>query len=86
METWAKLFESAGRQVLVRKEANDDGDAAVKIEIPFSNGTACCVLGFETEAARDAVFVKMDQEAVDGFVAKMLENAKPFELEGEANG
>ena len=58
MEIWAKLFESAGRQVLVRKEANDDGDAAVKIEIPFSNGTACCVLGFETEAARDAVFCK----------------------------
>jgi len=73
MERFAKVFESHGRQILVRKGENSDGDSSLNISTMFSGSemTISLALGDNTEAL-DKALENFEQEHADHF-AKQFE-------------
>ena len=66
---FAKLFKSeCGRQILVTREDNDDGDAAIKISVHVGGNLAVCSInlvfnnGDDCEQKRDKVFEAFDEK------------------------
>jgi len=76
METWAKLFESNGRQVLVTKEYDDEDEShnlsvAIRIEgAQLSIGPV--IKGEDAEEVLDRVFNAFNQESADNFTRKLV--------------
>ncbi|WP_432372791.1 hypothetical protein ACRPHP_07125 [Pantoea allii] len=73
MERFAKVFESHGRQILVRKGENSDGDSSLNISTMFSGSemTISLALGDDTEVL-DKALERFEQEQADHF-AKQFE-------------
>ncbi|SER26137.1 hypothetical protein SAMN05216522_11748 [Rosenbergiella nectarea] len=76
METWAKLFESNGRQVLVTKEY-DDEDESHKLSVAIRIEGAQISLGpvikcEDAEGVLDRVFNAFNQESADNFTQKLV--------------
>lgn len=68
MERFAKLFESHGRQILVRKGENDDGDCALCISTMLNDSEVSFNIGFgDNETALGEAFEKFTQTQADAF-------------------
>lgn len=83
MEMFAKVFESHGRQVLVTKGEDSDGNPQLKVTMRFDGAEMSvgpCFSDDEAgEAALDNAFDKFGQEQADVF-AGLVEGAEtPFQ-------
>ena len=70
MEIWAKLFESNGRQVLITKEEDDDGNLKIGFSIKVEDGKVeigKVFKGGNAEERRDKFFDALGQEAADRY-------------------
>lgn len=80
MERFAKLFESHGRQILVRKGENSDGDCALCISTMFDGAEMSINLGFgEDEDAMNNALEMFSQEQADVFGKKFEGQSSAFE-------
>lgn len=80
MERFAKLFESHGRQILVRKGENSDGDCALCISTMFDGAEMSFNLGFgENDEAMDKALEAFTQEQADVFGKKFEGQTNAFE-------
>lgn len=80
MERFAKVFESHGRQILVRKGENSDGDAALNISTMFSGAemTISLVFGNNNEVM-DKALDDFQQEQADHFAEQFEGQTSAFE-------
>ncbi|KFC98087.1 hypothetical protein [Leclercia adecarboxylata] len=80
MERFAKLFESHGRQILVKKGENSDGDNALCISTMFDGAEMSFNLGFgDNEEAMDHALESFTQEQADVFGKKFEGQTSAFE-------
>ncbi|VEC00038.1 Uncharacterised protein [Cedecea lapagei] len=80
MERFAKLFESHGRQILVRKGENSDGECALCISTMFDGAEMSLSLGFgENEEAMSNALESFTQEQADVFGKKFEGQNSAFE-------
>jgi len=80
MDRFAKLFEGHGRQILVKKGENSDGDYALNISTMFDGAEMCFHLGFgDNESALDHAFETFTQEQADVFGRKFEGQNNAFE-------
>lgn len=80
MERFAKIFESYGRQILVKKGENSDGDYALNISTMFDGAEMCFHLGFgDNESALGHAFDSFTQEQADVFGKKFEGQNSAFE-------
>lgn len=80
MERFAKLFESYGRQILVKKGENSDGDCALCISTMFDGAEMSLNLGFgDNEEAMDNALDAFTQEQADVFGKKFEGQMSAFE-------
>lgn len=70
MERFAKVFESNGRQIRVRKGENSDGDAALCISTMFAGHEMTIAIGYDDDekGALDDDLDRFDQTQADAFV------------------
>ena len=80
MERFAKVFESHGRQILVRKGENSDGDSALNISTMFSGSemTISLALGDNSEVL-DKALENFEQEQADHFAKQFEGQSSAFE-------
>lgn len=79
MEIWAKLFECDDLQILVCKcAAEDDGDPAVKFQVPLEGITLEHWIAFKQEEIRDRTFAKINQEFVEKLMARIFDKFAPL--------
>lgn len=75
MEMFAKLFESHGRQVLVTKAEDSDGNPQLKVTMRFDGAEMSVGPCFSDDEAGDAAldnaFDKFGQEQADVFAQKV---------------
>ena len=80
MERFAKLFESYGRQILVKKGENSDGDYALCISTMFEGAEMSFNLGFgDNEGAMNNALDSFTQEQADVFGKKFEGQTNAFE-------
>ncbi|ELY5818848.1 hypothetical protein ACOZZ4_004379 [Cronobacter dublinensis] len=80
MERFAKLFETHGRQILVKKGENSDGDYALSISTMFDGAEMCFNLGFgDNEDALNHALESFTQEQADVFGKKFEGQNNAFE-------
>lgn len=81
MDRFAKVFESYGRQFLIRKGENDDGDAELSITTVFEGAEMTVSIGFgdNDDAASKALQV-FDQKAADVIGNKIEGCGNAFEV------
>lgn len=84
MKQFAKLFEAHGRQVLILKDTDSDGDNPKLSIITRMDDGSEINLGpvFEGENAEeelDAVFDRADQEIADSFAKQLVGCSTAFE-------
>jgi len=80
MERFAKVFESHGRQILVRKGESSDGDAALNISTMFSGAEMTISLGFgDNDEAMDKALDTFQQEQADHFARQFEGESSAFE-------
>lgn len=73
MEIFAKLFESYGRQILVKTNETSEGDAGLSITTSFQGAEMSLNVGFgDDDDAAKAALNKFTQEQADVF-GKQLE-------------
>lgn len=66
MKIWAKLFESHGRQILVCKGEDDDGNPCISFQTMLDIGEITFRIGYKNEQGRDDFFErKLGQEFID---------------------
>lgn len=80
MERFAKVFESYGRQFLIRKGENDDGDAALSITTVFEGDEMTVSIGFgDNDDAASKALELYDQKVADVFGKKLEGCGSAFE-------
>lgn len=80
MERFAKVFESQGRQILVRKGENSDGEAALNISTMFSGAEMTISLGFgDNDDVVDKALDSFEQEEADHFAQQFEGQESTFE-------
>lgn len=80
MERFAKLFETHGRQILVKKGENSDGDCALCISTMFDGTEMSLNLGFgDNEDAMNHALESFTQEQADVFGKKFEGQTSVFE-------
>lgn len=80
MERFAKLFETHGRQILVKKGENSDGDCALCISTMFDGAEMSLNLGFgDNEDAMNHALESFTQEQADVFGKKFEGQTSVFE-------
>ncbi len=80
MERFAKVFESHGRQILVRKGEDSDGDAALCISTMFSGAEMSINLVFgDNDDALDKALETFEQEQADHFAKQFEGQTSAFE-------
>ncbi|EAZ1917384.1 hypothetical protein BZD31_22885 [Salmonella enterica] len=80
MERFAKLFETHGRQILVKKGENSDGDCALCISTMFDGAEMSFNLGFgDNEDEMNNALDNFTQEQADVFGKKFEGQTSVFE-------
>lgn len=80
MERFAKVFETHGRQILVRKGGDSDGDAALCVSTMFSGAEMSFNIGFgDNDEALDAALSSFTQEQADYFGKQFEGESSAFE-------
>lgn len=80
MERFAKVFESHGRQILVRKGENSEGDAALNISTMFSGAEMTISLSFgDNDEAMDKALDTFEQQQADRFARQFEGESSAFE-------
>lgn len=73
MEVWVKIFESNGKQVLVEKGEDEDGNPQVLFRWPEDDFNVSIGPSWKGDSdrhfeVRDLYFEKINQEDIDAFV------------------
>lgn len=77
MEVWAKIFESNGKQVVVEKGTNSDGNPAIfyrwqEVDYNVSTGPSWKDDSSKSFKQCDKAFELINQESVDNFLSPIM--------------